>query len=77
MSITIKVVIPKVWQFFPEAPFNWKLLPIDLVNAKGIIKKSPILQDGWLAPAPRTQPVIRVFLLHTEVADKDLCPGTV
>ena len=36
------------------------------------MKKVPILQVGWPAPAPPTPPVIRVVLFHTEAAVKDL-----
>ena len=61
----------------PEAPFNWKMLPIGIVSAKGIWKKVSILQVGGSAPAPTTPPVIRIVLLHTEAANKDLCPGSV
>ena len=55
----------------PEAPFNWKLLLIGIVSAKGIWKKVPILQVGGPAHARPTPPVIRVVLLHTEAVDKD------
>ena len=58
-----------------EAPFNWKLLLIGIISAKGIWKKFPILKVG--GPAPATPPVIRVVLLHAEAADKELCPDTV
>ena len=34
----------------PEAPFNWKLLLIGIGSVKGIIKKSPILQEGEARP---------------------------
>ena len=61
----------------PDAPFDWKLLLIGIVSAKGIWKKVPILQVGGPAPARPTLPVIRVVLLHTEAMDKDLCPHTV
>ena len=51
----------------PEAPFNWKLLQIDIVSAKGIWKNVLILQVvGGSYPATPTPPVIRVVLLNTE-----------
>ena len=53
------------------------MLPIGIVSAKGIWKKFPILQVGGPSPAPPTPPVIGIVLLHTEAADKDLCPDTV
>ena len=52
------------------------MLPIGIVSAKGIWKKVPILQVGGPASTSPITLVIRVFLLHTEVADKDLSPGT-
>ena len=61
----------------PDAPFDWKLLLIGIVSAKGIWKKVPILQVGGPAPARTTPPVMRVVLLLTEAVDKDLCPDTV
>ena len=45
--------------------------------AKGIWKKVLILQVGVPTHAPPMPPVIRVVLLHTETADKDLCSDTV
>ena len=75
---------PKLWvlQFqslgvSPEAPFNWKLLPIGIISVKGIWKNAPILQVVGPAPDPPTPLVIRVVLLHTEPAVQDLCPDTV
>ena len=61
----------------PEAPFNWKLLIIGIVSAKGIRKNVPDLQVGGPAPASPTPPVFRVVLLHTEGAGKDTWPGIV
>ena len=50
----------------PEAPFNWKLLLIGTVSAKGIWKNIPILQEGRSSPVPPTPPDIRVVLLHAK-----------
>ena len=52
-----------------EAPFDWKLLRIDIVSAKGIWKNVPILQVGGSYPTTPTPPVIRVVLLNTEAMD--------
>ena len=46
-------------------------LKIVSVNVKGI-KKVPILQVGWSAPAPLTPAVFRVVVLHTEAGGKRL-----
>ena len=56
----------------PEALFNWKLLLIGIVSAKGIWKHVPILQVGGPAPAPHTLHIIRVLLPHTEAYDPTL-----
>ena len=61
----------------PDAPFDWKLLLIGIVSAKGIWKKASILQVGGSAPVRPTTPVIRVVLLQSETEVKDLCPDTV
>ena len=52
-------------------------MKIGTLRTKGIRKNVPFLEVGGSAPAPPTPPVIRIVLLHTEAADKDLCPGTV
>ena len=57
---------------FLEAPFNWKLLLIGIVSAKGIWKNVPILQEGELASAPLKLPIIKVVLPHIEACDPTL-----
>ena len=51
----------------PEAPFNWELLLIDIMNAMGVSKKNSILSITYFTPALPKPPVIREVLLHTEV----------
>ena len=61
----------------PEVPFNWNLLLIGILSAKGIWKNVPILQVGGHALAPPTWPVLRVVLLQSEGPRKDLWNPTV
>ena len=49
---------------YQKAPFDWKILKIGSISFRDLIKKFPILQVGWLAPALHTHmPVIWVVLI--------------
>ena len=50
----------------PEAPFDWKLLPIGIVRVKGILKNFPKLQVVGPSPIQFIPTVIRIVLLQTE-----------
>ena len=50
-------------------PFDWKFLYIGILRAKDLWINVAILQTGEFTHVPHTPPVIRVVLLHTEVAD--------
>ena len=65
----------QIFRVSPEAPFNWNLLLIGILSAKGIWKIL-ILQVGGHAPAPPTCPVIRLILLRTEGPRKDFWNST-